>query len=100
MIIAHKKMTANNGNAHDKIDPSILSHEQLFQMVINLRRRLGGRRLGEQRAKADREIELVAIYRDTAKREREVVTQVNHQLLTQINIFVLGLWREYVVKVD
>ena len=41
-------------------------------MVNDLRRRLD-----KHRTKADRERELVAIHRDTAKRERGVVTQVN-----------------------
>ena len=38
------------------------------------------------RAKADREREPVTIHRDTAEREREALTQVNHQLLTQIKV--------------
>jgi len=42
--------------------------------------------LGEQRVKADRERKLVTIHRDTAEHEREVVMQVNHQLLTQIKV--------------
>ena len=50
-------------------------------MVIDLRWRLG-----EQRAKVDRERELVAIHRDIAKREWEAVTYVNHQLLMQIKV--------------
>ena len=36
--------------------------------------------------KADHERELDAIHRDTAKHEREAVTEVNHQLLTQIKV--------------
>ena len=42
---------------------------------------------------------MVAIHRDTAEREREAVTQVNHQLLTRINVLreaqrviELGAW--------
>jgi len=50
-------------------------------MAIDLRRRLD-----EHRAKADRERELVAIHRDTIEREREAITQVNHQLLTQTKV--------------
>jgi len=38
------------------------------------------------RAKADRERELVAIHCNMAERERKAVTQVNHQLLTQIKV--------------
>jgi len=38
----------------------------------------------EQRAHAYHERELVAIHRDTAEREQEVVMQINHQLLMQI----------------
>jgi len=38
------------------------------------------------RAKADRKRELVAIHRNMAERERKAVTQVNHQLLTQIKV--------------
>jgi len=78
--MTHKNATRHYANAYDKsIHRS--SRGQLVQMVIDLRHQLG-----EQRAKADREIELVVIHRNTAERERAVVTQVNHQLLMQINV--------------
>jgi len=40
--------------------------------------------LGQLRAQAEHERELVAIHRDTAEREREAVMQINNKLLTQI----------------
>ena len=42
------------------------------------------RQLGILWAQADREQELAVILHDTAEREREVVMQINDQLLTQI----------------
>ena len=42
------------------------------------------RQLSELRTLTDRERELVAIHRDTTEREREAITQINRQLLTQI----------------
>jgi len=42
--------------------------------------------LGELRAVADRERELITIHRDTAEREREVGMQTNIQLLMQIKV--------------
>ena len=53
----------------------------LVQMVADSRRRMG-----EQRTQADCERELIAIHRDTTKREQDALTQVNHQLLTQIKV--------------
>jgi len=50
-------------------------------MVSDMRRRSD-----EHQAKVDRERELVAIHRDTAERERQAVTLVNHQLLTLIKV--------------
>ena len=72
MIMLHKNATRHDANAPDEIDGGPLPQE-LIQMVIDLRCRLG-----EQRAKADRKRELVAIHRNTAKCERKAVTQLNH----------------------
>ena len=80
--MAHKNATRHDVNASDEFDPSVLSCGQLVQMVIYLQQRLG-----EHWAKAKHELELVAIHRDAAEREREAVMQVNHQLLTQIKVF-------------
>ena len=79
--MTRKNNTRHDVNASDEFDPSALSRGQLVQMVIDLRWRLD-----EHRVKADRERELVAIYRDTTEREREAVTHVNHQLLMQIMV--------------
>ena len=77
----------------DEPEPSALSHGQLVHMVIDLQWQLG-----EHRAKTNRERELVAIHRDTAERERETVTQVNHQLLKQIK--VLREVQQWVIELD
>ena len=73
--------TRHDVNASKEFNPSILSHGQLVQMVINLRRLLN-----EHRAKINRKRELIAIHHDTIEREREAVTEVNHQLLMQIKV--------------
>jgi len=70
-------------NASDELELSTLSIGQLIQRVADLRWLLS-----EQRAQADRERELVAIHRNTAKREREAVMQINRQLLTQIKVLL------------
>jgi len=82
--MAHKKAARHDANASGKLELAVFFRGQLVQMVVDLQRRLG-----EQRAQVDREREPVAIHRDTAKSEREAVSQVNHQLLTQIKIKVL-----------
>ena len=80
--MTHKNAICHDASASDKLELSILSRGQLIQMVVDLRQRLG-----KQRAHADCERELVAIHHDIAEREREAIIQVNHQLLTQINVF-------------
>jgi len=50
-------------------------------MVIDLRWQLD-----KHWANTDREWELVAIHRNTSEHKREAITQVNHQLLTQIKV--------------
>ena len=77
--MAYRSATGYDINTSDELDLSALPRGQVIQMVIDLRRRLD-----EHQAKADRQRELVAIHHDTAERAREAVTQVNHQLLTQI----------------
>jgi len=62
--MAYKNATRHDTNTHGETDPLVLSRGQLVQMVIDLRRRLG-----EQRAKADRERVLVAIHCDTIECE-------------------------------
>ena len=79
--MAHKNVTSHDANAPGKIDPSVISWGKLIPMVIDL-----WRWLGEHQSMTNRERALVPIHRDTAKREQEAVTQVNHQLLTQIKI--------------
>jgi len=74
--------TQERHHVSGEFELSALSRGQLVQMVANLQRRLD-----EQRPQVEQERELIAIYRDTTEREQEAVTQVNHQLLTQIKVF-------------
>jgi len=83
--MAHRSATRHNINAPLELDPSALSRGQLVQMVIDLRCRLD-----EHRTKADRERELVTIHCNIVKRERETVTEVNHQLPTMDKGFARG----------
>jgi len=80
-IMAHKNVTHHDTNAPDEIDPSVLSRGQVIQLVIDLRWQFG-----EQWAKTDHERELIAIHCDTTEHEREAITHVNHQFLTQIKV--------------
>ena len=74
--MAHKNATRHDAHAPDEIDLSVLSCGPLVQMVINLRWRLG-----EQRAKADRERELVVIHAIPQNPTDTSWRMVNHQLL-------------------
>ena len=77
--MAHKSIAHYDANSSGKLELSTLSRGQLIRRVADLRRQLC-----EQRAHSDCEWELVTIYRDTAKPEREAIMQINHQLLMQI----------------
>jgi len=66
--MAPKSTTHHDVNASGEIELLTLSQRQLIQRVADLRRQLD-----EQLAQANHERELVAIHRDTAEREREVV---------------------------
>ena len=80
--MAYKNTARHDPNAFGELELTALSRGQLVQTVADLRRRLG-----EQSAQVGCEREPVAIHRNTAERERETITQVNHQLLTQIKVF-------------